>query len=83
MKNYDEGGIVASLSPILDWRGVDSWPVVLVGVAWRRGDRMAALSVREPRSVCVSWRGRRRRCCPLRRPIFVSFYTLHRRCIGN
>lgn len=31
-----------------------------VGARWRRG-RMAALSTREPRSVCVSWRGRRRR----------------------
>lgn len=64
MKNYDEGGIVASLSPIFDWRSVVSWSVIPIGVVWRRHDRMAALSVREPRSVCVSWRGCRRRCCP-------------------
>lgn len=77
MKNYGEGSIVASLSPILVWRGVVSWPMIPIGVVWRRRDRMAALSVHEPRSVCVSWRGCRRRCC-----LFVWSPFVFTRCIG-
>lgn len=74
MKNYDEGSIVASLSPILDWRSVVSWSVIPIGVVWRRHGRMAALSVREPRSVCVSWRGCRRRCPFIWSPFVFTCY---------
>lgn len=77
MKNYDEGSIVASLSPILDWRGVVSWSVIPVVAAWRRLHRMAALSVREPRSVCVSWRERSRRYFPFRLAT-VCFHAFYR-----